>query len=111
MGGLLSAQGVRASASILFQDEPECMDNAADAEQENPQSEVDPEIFCDLTFMKVDGQRGNEKCDDNFKNLVIHSMLLFIITRKGSPLQDLLYAICPFFSQQIPEWMFPIRSL
>jgi hypothetical protein len=56
------------------------MDNAADAKEEHPQSQVDPEILRDLVaLVQVDGQRWDEKSDDNFYYLVIHVILLYLI--------------------------------
>jgi len=40
-------------------------------------NDVDPEIVVDGTFLHVDGERGDEKSDDDLQNFVIHFFLSF----------------------------------
>jgi hypothetical protein len=62
--------------SKLFQDDIKSIDDAADAKEQNPQDQVDPEILPDLSFVKINGQRRDEKSDDDLNNFIVHAILL-----------------------------------
>lgn len=52
------------------------MDHAGETADEGG-NDVDPEIVVDGTFLHVDGERGDEKSDDDLQNFVIHFFLSF----------------------------------
>ena len=52
--------------------------------------DVDPEIVVDGAFLHVDGERGDEKSDDDLQNFVIH---FFLSCRTGFGLSVSNYTI------------------
>jgi hypothetical protein len=76
----------------LFQDDVQGVHYPADTEEQNPQHQVDPEIFGDLVaLVNVDCQRRNEQSEDDLQYFIIHGILLFL-----NDLFDITRHIIPF---------------
>jgi len=55
----------------LLEDHPQGVDDAGQTAEKGGY-DVNPEIVIDLAVLHVDGERGDEKSNDDLQNFVIH---------------------------------------